>query len=231
MKILHISDTHGFHNQFPLNTFDGVDILIHSGDIANMRNPVMNENEVINFLGWYENVPVKHKILVAGNHDTSIEKRLVTPADIWSRGICYLENDGVEIEGIKFWGSPITPTFGEGWSWNRDRSKTNKVWQQIPADTDVLIVHGPPKGVRDLSFDRNGNLEMCGDSALVKRCWALRDTLKLVCFGHIHNMEGIDTNQGVSRYSLTKTIFSNGACVYDGKFDRGLTSYGNIIEL
>jgi hypothetical protein len=65
----------------------------------------------------------------------------------------------------------------------------------------------------------------------MKRCWQLKDTLKLVCFGHIHNMEGVETNQGVSTYSNTKTIFSNGACVFDGKFDYGLTSHGNIISL
>jgi uncharacterized protein (DUF952 family) len=44
-------------------------------------------------------------------------------------------------------------------------------------------------------------------------------------------MEGCDSNQGVSHYSRTKTIFSNAACVYDGRFDLGLTSQGNIITL
>jgi Icc-related predicted phosphoesterase len=113
----------------------------------------------------------------------------------------------------------------------KSRDKINRVWETIPEDTNVLIVHGPPKGVRDLSYDREGNLEFCGCSALMKRCWALRDNLKLVAFGHIHNMDGIDTNQGVSHYSRTKTVFSNAACVHDGRFNQGLTSFGNIIEL
>jgi hypothetical protein len=65
----------------------------------------------------------------------------------------------------------------------------------------------------------------------MKRCWALKDTLKLVAFGHIHNMDGVETNQGISHYSRTPTIFSNAACVYDGRFDKGLTSFGNIIKL
>ena len=230
MKILHISDTHGYHGTFPESRFEGIDVVVHSGDCSNYRDPYRNEPEVRNFIEWYKNVPVKHKIYVAGNHDTSIERRMVTPGDFAAAGIIYLENQGTTIDGVKFWGSPITPTFFD-WAFMKARDKTHKVWAQIPDETDVLIVHGPPKGVRDLSFSRDGELEMCGCSSLMKRCWALKDTLKLVCFGHIHNMDGVDTNQGVAHYSRTKTVFSNAACVYDGRFDLGLTSHGNILEL
>lgn len=230
MKILHISDTHGFHNEFPVERFDGVDVVIHSGDCSNYMDVSRNNNEVLDFIEWYKNVPVKHKIYVAGNHDTSIERRLVTPSDFAEAGIIYLENAATVIEGVKFYGSPHTPTFGQ-WAFMKPRHKLHDVWQAVPEDTDILIVHGPPKAVRDLSFDRDGNLEMCGCTALAKRCWELRDTLKLVAFGHIHNMNRVDTNQGVSHYSKTPTIFSNAACVHDGRFDRGLTSHGNIITL
>jgi Icc-related predicted phosphoesterase len=230
MKILHISDTHGFHGLMPDSRFDGIDVVTHSGDCSNWRDPYRNEPEVRNFIEWYKNVPVKHKIYVAGNHDTSIEKRMIQKSDFENAGIIYLENDSITIDNIKFWGSPYTPTFGD-WAFMKARDKINKVWDTIPEDTDVIITHGPPKGVRDMSYDRNNNLEFCGCSALMKRCWNLKDHLKLVCFGHIHNMDGIETNQGVSTYSKTPTIFSNGACVWDGKFNRGLTSYGNIITI
>jgi Icc-related predicted phosphoesterase len=215
---------------YPDSNFEGVDVVVHSGDCSNYRDPYRNHAEVLDFLEWYKNVPVKHKIYVAGNHDSSIERRMVTPGDFAAAGIIYLENEATTINGVKFYGSPITPTFGD-WSFMKARDKTHEVWAQIPDDTDVLIVHGPPKGVRDLSFDRHGQLEFCGDLSLTKRCWALKDTLKLVCFGHIHNMDGVDTNQGVSTYSRTKTVFSNAACVYDGKFSLGLTSFGNVLEV
>lgn len=230
MRILHISDTHGFHEQMPVERFEGIDVVIHSGDVSNHMNIGYNAHEVMDFLMWYKDVPVPTKILVAGNHDTSIERRMYRKEDFAMNGIIYLENEEVTIDGVKFWGSPHTPTFGT-WAFMKAREKLNRVWEAIPDDTDVLIVHGPPKGVRDLSFDRAGNLEMCGCSALMKRCWKLKDSLKLVAFGHIHNMDGVDTNQGVSHYSHTKTVFSNAACVYDGKFDKGLTSFGNVIEL
>ena len=229
MKILHISDTHGFHRMIPDERFHDVDVVVHSGDCSNYRDPYRNANEVKDFIEWYSSVPVPYKIYVAGNHDTSIERRLIAPVDIKAAGITYLENESVSIVGVKFYGSPITPTFGD-WAFMKSRAKTHEVWQQIPDDTHVLIVHGPPKGVRDLSFDRQNNLEMCGDLSLMKRCFALKDTLKLVCFGHIHDMDDVH-NQGISRYSKTDTVFSNAACVHDGRFDLGLTSFGNKFSL
>jgi len=230
MKILHISDTHGFHAQIPEDRFQGVDIVIHSGDCSNYMDPYINEPEVRSFIDWYKTVPVAHKIYVAGNHDTSVEHRLVRVKDFEDAGIIYLEDNHVTIDGVVFYGSPYTPRYGD-WAFMRKREKMHDIWQQIPENTDVLIVHGPPKGVRDLSFDRENNLEFCGCQSLMKRCWQLKDTLKLVCFGHIHNMSGVETNQGTSQYDRAKTIFSNAACVYDGRFDLGLTSLGNIIEL
>ena len=228
MKILHISDTHGFHYQFPETTWDGVDVVVHSGDCSNYYDVFRNEQEVWDFIDWYKGVPVKYKIYVAGNHDTSIERKRITKEDFEKRGLIYLEDSFTNIDGIKFYGSPYTPTFGQ-WAFMKARDKIHDVWQAVPEDTNVLIVHGPPKGIRDLSFDRDGQLEFCGDYALLKRCLKLSG-LKLVCFGHIHNMEGV-YNQGVATYSHTPAIFSNAACVYDGRFDLGLTSYGNIFKL
>lgn len=172
-------------------------------------------------------LPVAYKIFVAGNHDTAIARRAIKEADIEARGIIYLENESVNIEGIDIWGSPITPTFGD-WSFMKARDKTHEVWQTMPIDTDIAIVHGPPKGIRDLSYDRQNNLEMCGDKALLRRLEEVNPSL--MCFGHIHNMDGV-YNQGISTFANRKTTFSNGACVDDGRFDRGLTSFGNILTI
>ena len=229
MKILHISDTHSFHHMIPDERFEGIDVVVHSGDCSNWRDPYRNREEVLNFIEWYQSIPVKHKIYVAGNHDTSIERKLVTPADFAQADITYLENATTTIDGVVFYGSPITPTFGD-WAFMKARDKTHEVWQKIPEYTDVLIVHGPPKGIRDLSYDRQNNLEMCGDVSLMKRCYALKDTLKLVCFGHIHNYKHLN-NQGVSHFSNTPTVFSNAACVEDGEFEKGLISFGNILTI
>lgn len=227
MKILHLSDTHGMHAQIPLSRFDGIDMVIHSGDCSN--SPFLHSSmvEITEFLEWYQQIPVRIKLFVAGNHDTAIARKRIDYADMLLRDIIYLENESIEIEGLKIWGSPITPTFGD-WSFMKARDKTHEVWKTIPNDTDIVIVHGPPKGVRDLSYNRQNELEMCGDLALTKRIFEIKP--KLMLFGHIHNFKDIE-NQGISKYSKTPTVFSNGSCVEDGKFSYGLTSFGNILEI
>ena len=228
MKILHISDTHGMHNLFPRDMFEGIDMVIHSGDCSNSGYLQHSILEVTNFLNWYEMLPVAYKIFVAGNHDTAIARNSIRQADIEMRGIIYLENESVEIEGIKIWGSPITPTFGD-WSFMKARDKTHEVWKTIPVDTDIIVVHGPPKGVRDITYNRENKLEMCGDLALAKAIAIIKP--RLVMFGHIHNFKDIE-NQGTSTYSnMPNTIFSNGSCVEDGKFNKGLTSFGNTFNI
>lgn len=227
MKILHISDTHGFHNQFPKETFDGIDMVIHSGDCSNSKNLMNSMIEISDFLEWFQKVDVKYKIFVAGNHDTAIARKHIDHADMLLRDIIYLQNESIEIEGLKIWGSPITPTFGD-WSFMKARDKTHEVWDKIPVDTDIVVVHGPPKGTLDLSRNRQNELEFCGDLSLAKRIKAINP--QLVMFGHIHNFKDIN-NQGVIKYSDTRTQFSNGSCVEDGRFDLGLTSFGNKFKL
>ena len=74
-RIWHISDTHTFHNM--LSIPDNIDIVIFSGDCSNPKEPLPNSFEVLQFLKWFGELPIKHKIFVAGNHDTSIEKRFI----------------------------------------------------------------------------------------------------------------------------------------------------------
>lgn len=223
-KIWHISDTHTFHNLLEIPK--DIDMVIFSGDCSNPRDIYQNKQEIFDFLEWFESLNIKYKIMIAGNHDTSIEKRLITKKQIELLGIFYLENESIEIEGVKIWGSPYTPQFCN-WSFMKDRSKLHVLWATIPDDTDIVIVHGPPKGVLDLSYNRNNELEFCGCSALGKRIRIIQP--KLCLFGHIHNCEDI-INAGYIKHSDYKTIYSNGSVVTDGKFGK-LSSNGNIFEI
>jgi len=226
MKIWHISDTHSYHGLLTIP--EGIDMLIHSGDISNPRDIIRSENECLDAIEWMASLDIKHKILVAGNHDIAIERRRVSSGDIAAKGIIYLENNSTTIEGLKIWGSPITPSFGEGWAFNKRRDKIHDVWKSIPEGTDIVITHGPPKGILDHSYNQAGNVyERCGCNALAKRMRALGP--KLCLFGHIHNTEDI-INAGTLKHSDSPTIYSNGSVVTDGKFGR-LSSQGNIFEL
>ena len=224
MRIWFLSDTHGFHKE--LKVPEDIDIVIHSGDVSNYRENFLNEPEVLNFIDWYSNLPIKNKVLVAGNHDVSIGNRLVLPDTIAKAGIIYLEGTLTEINGLSIFGSPFTPTFGVGWAFNKDRSKLDKFWSKIPEKTDIIVVHGPPYGILDLTEDRDGLLKHCGDKALLNHIMRVKPIV--TCFGHIHNCK-YHLNSGVlfNQYG----VFINASCVEDGKFSYGATSKGKVITL
>lgn len=224
LKIWHISDTHGYHKKLKIP--EGIDIIIHSGDAGNYGDPYRSEPEIREFANWFATLPIEYKIYVAGNHDSSVEHLLWNKQLFDKLNIDYLFNSTINIMGIQIWGSPFTPRFGN-WSFMKDRSKINKVWESIPEDTDIIITHGPPKYILDLTINRDHSLESCGDSALGKKIIKLNP--KLVCFGHIHNTEDV-RNAGILKLTGEDIIYSNGSCVTDRKFGK-LLSYGNLFEI
>jgi len=223
-KLWHIGDSHTYHEL--LIVPENIDIVIFSGDCSNPKNLEMSYQEIMNFIYWFSKLNIKYKIFVAGNHDTAIYKNVITKKDFKDNGIIYLENETIEVLGLKIFGSPFVPTFGD-WSFMKNRSKIAKIWEHIDLDTDIVITHTPPKGILDISIDRYHNIEMCGCSALRKRINKVNP--KLHCFGHIHNCKGV-TNSGLLKLSNSDTIFSNGSIVTDNEFGK-LSSNGNIIEI
>lgn len=74
--ILAISDTHGMHDRLKLD-LENVNCIIHSGDSTNYYDLLRNEREFDEFILWYAKLPVKHKILIAGNHDGWSMKNII----------------------------------------------------------------------------------------------------------------------------------------------------------
>lgn len=66
MKIQVISDTHGKHRE--INIDESVDTIIHAGDSTNYYELFPNEKEFADFLDWFNTLPIKNKIIIAGNH-------------------------------------------------------------------------------------------------------------------------------------------------------------------
>jgi Icc-related predicted phosphoesterase len=225
-KIWHISDTHTYHRL--LTVPEGIDMVIFSGDSSNVRDLHINEIEVRDFINWFKKLPIQHKVYVAGNHDVSVEANLVTKSDFTSVGIIYIENTYVEIEGLKLFGSPFTPTFGANWAFNRSRQKLGRFWEKvIDLDTDIIVTHGPPKFILDTGINLDHNLEHCGCSGLFKRVKKVKP--KAVLFGHIHNVEEV-INAGTRTLAGIDTIFSNGSVVTDNRLGV-LSSNGNILNI
>lgn len=223
MKIWCISDTHNKHGLLDLYDPKDVDVLIHAGDESLHRSPIINNNEVLDFIEWLKAMPYKHKIWIAGNHSTSIGERMIEPLKMNLKrfDIHYLENSGVEIDGVKFWGSPVTPSFGIGWAFNRGRDKIHKTWNMIPEDTDVLITHGPPYGRLDFARESEPRGRLVGCKNLAKRILEIQP--KYHIFGHIHEDAG-----KVLNVSGETTTYIN-ACVLNLDYD--IINNGTIIEI
>jgi Icc-related predicted phosphoesterase len=224
MKVWHISDTHSQHDQ--LIVPEGIDTVIHSGDASNWKDPYRNESELRAFIDWFAALPVPNKIFVPGNHDTSLEKGLITRATIEGLGIRLLINEEVTIEGLRVWGSPFTPRYGD-WSYMKDRGTINRIWDNIPEGLDILITHGPPYGVLDATYDHHNKVELVGCSALRKR--VAKAHPRFMLFGHVHSTKDI-RNAGTRTVNGLLTVFSNGSCCDDGRMGT-VTSHGNILEV
>lgn len=229
MRIVHISDTHGATYQGNL-VIPECDVLIHSGDYSGW---IGNIKDLVEFLIWFENQPAKVKIFVAGNHDCILDKNWVNKRGdtvarmlamqqhldavnlIQNYKVKYLHNTEYVYEGVKFWGSPYSPTFGNDWAFNADKGVAiNKIWAKIPSDVNVLITHTPVYGILDTVTDKymkEGETDYhkgCKDLLAVIQKRLLK--LKLHCGGHIHDDVGIVLKHvSASR----RVLFSNGAVI------------------
>jgi len=213
MRITHISDTHNKHNQLN-GKLPGGDILIHSGDVTSIGR----KSEVERFIKWFNGIDnYTHKIFIAGNHDLTFDREILyrdkaAYFDVhtnwtdevaegkpdWLKNLLdielnpnvfYLENNFIEIDQIKIWGSPISPTFGYGWAFNKDRgSEINHVWNGIPMDTDIVITHSPIYGYCDRASNTNQNV---GCEQLYHRLQEVKPHLHFA--GHIHEAYGWGT--------------------------------------
>jgi len=172
-----LSDTHQLHREVEVP--DG-DIFIHAGDFTMFSESM---DAVVDFNAWLGELPHRYKIVVPGNHEFFLEadpseRSLLSNATV-------LINEGTEIEGLRIWGSPVTP-MGDGAFGLTSTEDRRKLYAQIPEDIDVLISHGPPYGILDLG----------PGSHLHQGCPELLDAVmrvrpKLHVFGHIHGAYGV----------------------------------------
>ena len=196
MRLVCLSDTHNLHAS--LRVPDG-DVLVHSGD-ATMHGTT---EEVGDFDAWLAGLPHRHKLVVAGNHDFLFEREPEAARKLL-RSAVYLQDSGVEIEGVRLWGSPWQPWFFD-WAFNLRRGRPlREKWDLIPQGTDVLITHGPPHGILDrvggpvprLMAGVTGRGAHVGCEELREAVYRLRPRLHV--FGHIHECYGVEARDGTT---------------------------------
>jgi len=162
------------------------DLLLIAGDISfAFKGDVRAKHAFLcgPFKDWLERIPAEEVVLVAGNHDQSIE------AWGFPDGLrChYLQDEGIELFGLKFWGTPWQPWFYD-WAFNAPQRDGEEFlasrFDAIPADTDIVVAHGPPRGYGD----RTRGHEHVGSTAMAATLERVRPGL-VVC-GHIHPAYG-----------------------------------------
>lgn len=177
LTIVAMADTHTFHDE--LSVPDG-DVLVHAGDMS--RSGTLDELSVAR--DFLDALPHRHKIVVAGNHDRAFENRPEEARRLFE-GFVYLQDEAQTIEGVKFYGSPWTPWFRD-FAFNLPRgAPLAEKWAMIPDDADVVITHGPPRGIGDDAGLVEGR-EGC--ERLLLRVQEVAP--KLHIFGHIHQDRG-----------------------------------------
>jgi Icc-related predicted phosphoesterase len=178
MRIVAVADTHTF--EADLREIPAGDVFVHAGDLLRAGTLA----ELAGVAAWLHALPHPHKLVVAGNHDLCFVHDHEAACALLGPTVRYLQDDGLTIDGARFWGSPWQPAYHD-WAFNLDRgAPLAEKWALIPEGTDVLITHGPPRGRGDRGPfpGRHG----CDD--LAERVARIRPALHL--FGHIHQDGG-----------------------------------------
>jgi Icc-related predicted phosphoesterase len=207
LRICAVSDLHGFLPEIP-----DCDALVIAGDIVAASHDQREEMQsYVRFGHWLTEIVCRGIIPVgiAGNHDFLLrdDERFARALpwvylldQAWTHP--YRANDDVT-----FFGTPWQPWFG-GWAFNAPEVDPGEEFlhskfDQIPADTDVLIAHGPPAGI----LDRVGGRHV-GSNALSKNIQRVMP--KLVVCGHIHHCYGVEQVEGVTIANASVTAVENG---------------------
>ena len=184
-KITIISDTHTLHGKLT-SDLNGGGIIIHAGDIMNSG---YQKKDITSFLQWYGGLGYDESIFIAGNHDKMFEhdpdgvKELLSEYDV-----TYLQDSMVMVDGIKIYGSPWQPEF-YNWAFNLPLGgkEIGEKWDKIPTDTGILVTHGPPQGILDVSGPPHISMDL-GCSLLKLKVDEIKP--KIHIFGHIHGSYG-----------------------------------------
>ena len=191
MKIVFISDTHGKHEILTSKAYNNIlgegDILVHAGDCTN----VGKTHEIKQFLDWFSDTPFKHKVFIAGNHDWGFETNHDIAPEYKEKGVHYLFDNMVEIDGVKIYGSPWQPEFYD-WAFNLPRGeKLAEKWAQIPGGLDILITYGDAESIIFVAMYLDLFAIIGGDGLggldIVHGLWQLGHEVGvfLYCSGHV----------------------------------------------
>jgi predicted phosphohydrolase len=163
------ADTHGQHRRVAIPA--DVETAIFAGDACNAGNHA----QLVDFFAWFSALPTKNKLFMPGNHELPFELAPKLAKDMVPSSVIFLENEGVIIDGVRFYSLPARP-----WMYKA---------LYLPSDVDVLVTHGAPMGIMD------GGL---GCSTLRKLVALARPQNHI--FGHVHQTGGQSLKEGCTMF-------------------------------
>ena len=196
-RLVVVSDTHNAYSG--LNLPRG-DIFIHGGDIlmtTRMLSTASGVAKLREFNEWLGTLDFKEKIIIAGNHDQPLQELGTEKARQLLSNAIYLENDYIEVESLKIFGSPLSSGHSHNDAFQSEEfyQETKRVVSNMSGQMiDVLITHGP-------NFNVAENLQP-----------------QLHIWGHLHNGYGIH-RPGKKVRGKTLGALSVNACIMTTKYN------------
>ncbi len=196
MALVHcvaISDT---HNRAERVVIPDGDVLLHAGDLTMQGT----EAELERAARWLGTLQRRYRAIVAipGNHDFGIAADPEANRERFrAQGVTLLIDEAAVVEGLNVYGSPWQPWFYD-WAYNfppdDGGALARRTWAAIPRDTDVLLTHGPPHGILDVTF--GGEDTRAGCPYLLAAVQERAARLQVHLFGHIHEGYGQERRGG-----------------------------------
>jgi Icc-related predicted phosphoesterase len=207
MRIFAISDLHGMLP--PPESIPPCDLLCIAGDICPVHNHSLEYQEKwlsTVYTDWVGELKAGRVAWTAGNHDFVLQK--ASKRLLGALPGHYLRDTGLTLQDpaadngrITIYGTPWTPKFFD-WAFMLPDAELAEIYEQIPYGLDILISHGPPKGV----CDRNMGGYECGSESLKQAIYAQRP--KVVLCGHIHEARGSRTMSAPPGKAVTTTVYN-----------------------
>jgi Icc-related predicted phosphoesterase len=204
MKIIALSDTHGFHDQI---TIPSGDVLVYAGDFG-----VTYESRLKQLVKWFAKQPHPIKLFVPGNHDTLFETEWDNSREKLAEvGVDTLMNSGLTVDGTHFWGYPFVPPINGMWAFERDADFRRYASGKIPPTVDVLISHSPVYMTLDLA--NTGYRYGC--PILEKKVLKVKPRV-FIC-GHIHEAYGYKQEFHTDYFNVSMTDIVNNRYAFDDR--------------
>lgn len=141
MRVVLVSDTHTRHRC--LGRMPECDLFVHCGDILMTgRKFSINYQRAMleDFDEWLGTIPATQRIVVAGNHDYILGTLSPTDRRKLFSNARYMENEGMDLQGVKIWASPISQGASKNQAFQSEEF-AQETLQLAPSAADIMITH------------------------------------------------------------------------------------------